>query len=138
MASKTRNKLLSLLPPADKIALACGVDSSRAIKIQAQLGNLLEFVVDIIAEQAELIKGQEQTAKLVDKQTRQAQTDAQIKRDTLKFLSGDPIPVEHVLEMVFTPFWRGEFVKLEHEIKVEFFAALSKAIDSLEDKELEN
>jgi hypothetical protein len=129
--TKSRRQLRLLLPTADKIALACGVDQERATKIQAQLGNLLEFVVDIIADQAELVKGQSDTIKLVEKQLGRERDAGMIREDTLRFLSGDPVPVEHVLKMVFTDFYRNEFVKLEHEIKIELFAILSKAINSL-------
>lgn len=135
--TRSRKQLRLLLPPADKIALACGVDQQRAKKIQAQLGNLLEFVVDIIAEQAELIEGQADTAKLADKQLGRERDVGKIREDTLKFLSGDPIPVEHVLKMVFTDFYQVEFGKLEHEIKIELFAALSKAINSLKEEDKE-
>lgn len=134
---KTRRKFRSLIPDADKIATACGVDQERAKKIQTQLGNLLEFVVDIIAEQAELIEGQSDTAKLADKQLGRERDASRIREDTLRFLSGDPISVEHVLKIVFTDFYRAEFTRLEHEIKIELFAVLSKAINSLktDDKE---
>lgn len=134
---KTRRKFRSLIPDADKIATACGVDQERAKKIQTQLGNLLEFVVDIIAEQAELIEGQSDTAKLADRQLGRERDASKIRGDTLRFLSGDPVPVEHVLKMVFTDPFRIEFARLEHEIKIELFAVLSKAINSLktDDKE---
>lgn len=135
MANKARKQLRSLIPDADKIALACGVDRKRGLKIQAQLGNLLEFVVDIIAEQATLIEGQSDTAKLVEQQVERERGAGKIREDILRFLSGDPIPVEYVLKTVFTDFWRAEFMKLEHEIKIELFATLSKAIDSLGNSE---
>lgn len=130
--TQRRKQLLVLLPPADAIALAYGVDQARSLEIQAGFGTIFELWADLIEDQAELIKGQAKTAKLIDKQTRESQNEGKIKRDTLRFLSGDPVPVEKVLEMVFTPFWRSEFVKLEHDIKIELFASLSKAINSLE------
>lgn len=138
--TKPRKQLRLLLPPADKIALAYGVDQTRALKIQAGFGTIFELFGDLIAEQAELIEGQAKTAKLIDKQTSHERDARQVKEDVIRFLSGNPIPVEHVLEMVFTPFWRSEFVKLGHEVKVKFFAALTEAINSLEadDKEQEN
>lgn len=142
--TKARKQLRSLIPDADKIARACGVDQERAKKIQAQLGNLLEFVVDIIAEQTELIEGQADTAKLVERQLGRERDAGMIREDTLRFLSGNPVPVEYVLKMVFTDFWRGQFAQLEHDIKIELFAILSKAINSLAepdkepDKEPEN
>lgn len=127
----------SLIPNADAIAEACGVDKERAEIIQSQLGDLLEIVVDIIAGQTELIAGQAKTAKLVDKQLDQERDAKKTREDVLKFLSGDPIPVDHVLKTVFTDFWQTEFGKLEHGIKIELFATLSKAIMSLEDLEHE-
>lgn len=133
----SRKQLRLLLPDADKIALACGVDQMRAAKIHAQLGNLLEFVVDIMADQAELVKGQSDTAKLVDKQLERERDVGKIREETLKFLSGDPDPVERVLKMIFTDFWRDQFVKLEHDIKIELFSTLSKAILSLENPDEE-
>lgn len=133
--TKPRKQLRLLLPDADKIAIAYGVDQARAERIQDGFGIVFELFGDLIAEQAELVEGQVQTARLIDKQARQSQDAATIKEDTLKFLSGDPVPVEQVLKMVFTDFWRSEFVKLEHDIKIELFAVLSKAINSLEDKE---
>lgn len=135
--AKPRNQLLLLVPDADKIAIAYGVDQVRAKRIQARFITLFELFGDLITEQDELIEGQAKTAKLVDKQTRQAQDAGKIREDTLRFLSGDPIPVEQVLKMVFTDFWRTEFIKLEYEIKIELFASLSKAIISLEQPEKE-
>lgn len=135
--TKPRNQLLLLVPDADKIAIAYGVDQVRAKRIQARFITLFELFGDLITEQDELIEGQAKTAKLVDKQTRQAQDAGKIREDTLRFLSGDPIPVEQVLKMVFTDFWRTEFIKLEYEIKIELFASLSKAIISLEQPEKE-
>lgn len=133
--TKPRKQLLLLLPPADKIAMAYGVDQARALRIQAATGTIFELFGDLIEETVELIEGQAKTAKLIDKQTRQSQNAGQIREDTLRFLSGDPVPVEHVLKMVFTEFWRAEFVKLGHDIKIELFASLSKAINSLEEPE---
>lgn len=135
--TKPRRRFKLLLPPADKIALAYGVDQTRALGIQAVAGTIFELIGDLIEAQVELIEGQAKTARLIDKQTQQDQAEGQIKRDTLRFLSGDPVPVEKVLEMVFTPFWRSEFVKLEHDIKIELFASLSKAINSLGEPENE-
>lgn len=132
--TKPRKQLLLLVPDADKIALAYGVDQVRAKRIQARFITIFELFGDLITEQDELIEGQAKTAKLIDRQTRQAQDAGMIRQDTLRFLSGDPVPVEHVLEMVFTSFWRGEFVKLDHDIKIKLFAALSEAINSLEEE----
>lgn len=133
--TKSRKQLRSLIPDADKIAIAYGVDQSRAKKIQSGFGTIFELFGDLIAEQTELIEGQADTAKLIDRQLGRTRDANQIRDDTLRFLSGDPVPVEHVLKTVFTEFWRNEFVKLEYEVKIELFAALSKAIDSLNDKE---
>lgn len=132
--TKPRKQLLLLVPDADKIALAYGVDQSRAKKIQGRFIAIFELFGDLVGEQNELIQGQAKTAKLIDKQADQAQDAGMMRQDTLKFLSGDPVPVEQVLQMVFTAFWRSEFIKLEPDIKVELFAALSKAINSLEDE----
>lgn len=135
MANKARKQLRSLIPDVDKISLACGVDRKRGLKIQTQLGNLLEFVVDIIAEQATLIEGQSDTARLVERQLGLERDAGKIREDIFRFLSGDPVPVEYVLKMIFTDFWRAEFAKLEHEVKIELFVTLSKAIDSLGNSE---
>lgn len=89
---------------------------------------------NIIEAQAELIDGQVKTAKLIDKQTRQAQDVRQIRKEALRFLSGDPVQVEQVLNMIFSDFWRAEFLKLNSDIKTSLFAELSLAIESL-DKE---
>lgn len=133
--TKPRKQLLLLVPDAGQIALAYGVDQDRAERIQAGAGIVFELFADLIEDTVELIEGQAKTAKLIDKQAVKAQDEGQIKRDTLRFLSGDPVPVEKVLEMVFTSFWRSEFVKLKHEIKIELFTALTKAIDSLEEED---
>lgn len=140
MANKPRRQFKLLLPPADKIALAYGVDQERALRIQANFGIVFELFGDLLEAQVELVEGQAKTAKLIDRQTSHERDVRQVREDVIRFLSGDPIPVEHVLELVFTPFWRGEFVKLKHEVKVKFFAALTEAIDSLEsdDKEQEH
>lgn len=131
MTTKSRKLLRSLLPPADKIALACGVDQQRAKKIQAQLGNLLEFVVDIIAEQAELIEGQADTVKLADEHLGRERDAGKKLDDALTLLSGNPATLDHILERVFTDFFAEEFKKLDSPIKIELFAALINAINSL-------
>ena len=133
--TKSRKQFHSLIPDADKIAIAYGIDQVRAKRIQSGFSTIFELFGDLIAEQTELIEGQADTAKLIDRQLGRARDANQIRDDTLRFLSGDPVPIEHVLKTVFTEFWRSEFVKLEHEVKIELFAALSKAINSLNDKE---
>lgn len=130
--SNPRKQLLLLVPDADKIAIAYGIDQVRAKRIQARFITLFELFGDLITEQDELIEGQAKTARLVDRQARQAQDAGKIRREALRFLSGDPVPVEHVLSMIFSDFWRSEFLKLNSDIKTALFAELSIAIESLD------
>lgn len=132
--TKLRKQLLKLVPDAAAIALAYGVDQARSLKIQLGTRRMFESFADLIEDQAELVEGQAKTAKLIDKQAAKAQDESKIKRDVLRFLSGDPAQVEQVTDMIFTPFWKSEFDRLEHEVKIKLFAALTEAINTL-DKE---
>lgn len=136
--AKGRSSQFRLLLPADKIALAYGVDQKRARQMQAGLVRHMEFLKDLVLWQAELIEGQTETSKLIDKQTRQAQDAGQTRQNTLRFLAGDPAQVEKVIDMIFTPFWRNEFIKLRSDIKISLFAELTIAIESLDDSEKES
>lgn len=130
--TKPRKQLLLLVPAAAQIAMAYGIDQDRAERIQARFITIFELFGDLIAEQDELIEGQAQTARLIDKQARQSQDAGKVRQDALKFLSGDPVPVEKVLNIIFSDFWRAEFLKLKSDIKTSLFAELSIAIESLE------
>lgn len=130
--TKPRRQFKLLIPTADQIALAYGVDQTRALQIQASFSTIFKAFGNLIEAQAELIEGQAKTARLIDKQTQQAQDAGKIRRDTLHFLSGDPVQVERVLDIVFSDFWKAEFIKLKSDIKTALFAELSIAINSLE------
>lgn len=133
--TRPRRRFKLLLPTPEKIALAYGVDQTRALQIQASFRTMFKSFGNLIEAQAELIEGQVETARLIDKQTRQAQDTGKIRRDTLHFLSGNPVQVERVLDMVFSDFWKAEFMKLPSDIKTALFAELSVAINSLEEPE---
>lgn len=130
--TKSRRQFKLLLPTPEKIALAYGVDQARSLQIQASFRAIFKAAGNLIEAQAELIEGQAKTARLIDKQTRQSQDVIQMKNEALRFLSGDPVPVEQVLGMIFSDFWRAEFLKLESNRKTSLFAELSLAIESLD------
>lgn len=136
--SRTLKRLGSLVPDVDTIALAYGVDQKRAKKIRAGMGTILELFGDIIAEQAEFIEGQADTAKMIDRKLGRERDAGMMLADTEQFLTGDPATAKYILKKVFTDFFANEFEKLELEERVELFSALSKAINCLKNKDQNN
>jgi hypothetical protein len=124
-------RLTGLVPDVDAIARAYGVDQKRAKKIQVGLGSLLEFLGDLILEQAEFIEGQTETANLIDREIGRERDARTIFSNIDVFLSGDAATAEHILSIMFVPIFAQAFSKLEPERQRELFAALREAINSL-------
>lgn len=132
---KILKRLPGLIPDVDAICIAYGVDQRRAKRIQDGLIHLLDFVGDLVSEQAELIEGQADTAKLIARQVGKEKDALTIIMNMDVFLSGDTATVEYILSIVFTETFAEAFGKLESDRQIELFASLRKAINSLEKKE---
>lgn len=124
-------RLGGLVPDVDAIAAAYGVDQRKAKKIQKGMETFLQLFVDLMAEQADFIEGQADTAKLIERQAGKSRDALTIFMNVDQFLSGDEPTIEYILEIVFTEVFANAFGKLEPPRQTELFAALRVAINSL-------
>lgn len=124
-------RLGGLVPDVDAIAAAYGVDQKRAKRIQAGMQTVLELFMDLIAEQADFIEGQAETAKVIERQAGKERDALTIFMNIDQFLSGDAPTIEYILEIVFTEIFADAFGRLDPARQIELFAALRTAINSL-------
>lgn len=124
-------RLGPLVPDVDAIAIAYGVDRKRAKKIALGMASLLEFVGDLITEQAELIEGQADTAKLIEREFGRERDAKTILSNIEVFLVGDTASVQYVLDSVFLPIFAEAFGKLSDGRQRELFVSLREAVNSL-------
>lgn len=95
------------------------------------MASLLEFVGDLITEQAELIEGQADTAKLIEREFGRERDAKTILSNIEVFLVGDTASVQYVLDSVFLPIFAEAFGKLSDGRQRELFVSLREAVNSL-------